>query len=47
MDVKFNVLREDGAGGDPAGAKRRGEGKAEAPCPAPTSAGGPGVEVAL
>jgi len=33
--------------GDPAGAKRRGEGKAEAPCSAPTSAGGPDVEVVL
>jgi len=33
--------------GDPAGAKRRGERNAEAPCSAPTSAGGPDVEVVL
>ena len=33
--------------GDPAGAKRRGERNAEAPCSAPTSAGGPVVEVVL
>jgi len=37
----------DGSRETPQALKRRGEGKAEAPCPAPTSAGGPDVEVVL
>ena len=45
--MSFSVLRECKAKGDPTGAKRRGDRKAEAPCSAPTSAGRPADEVVL